>query len=149
MTVVCEIWIKSPATWLERDRSRFCGHQTASPGSLRDSKAMMSNRHTLYQPAFFFEHHRPLICNMLCSSITRRSLYHTHIHANAHSIFPTHARSPYTHTASIYLDNWSVARPQNFGSFCSIFSYTIDSLVDAFLLLLLLLLLHRYHKWIF
>lgn len=64
----------------ELDRSRFRGHQTSSPGSLRDSKAMMSNRRTLYRPAFFFEQHRPLICNMLCSSITRRSHSRAHTH---------------------------------------------------------------------
>lgn len=41
---------------------------------------MMSNRRTLYRPAFFFEQHRPLICNMLCSSITRRSHSRAHTH---------------------------------------------------------------------
>lgn len=99
---VCEIWIKSPAAWLERDRSGFHGHQTSSPGSLRDSKAMMSNRSALYWLAFFFEQRRPLICNMLCSSITRRS----HSHARTRSVclsHLTHTYSTYIHTLHTYL----------------------------------------------
>ena len=36
-------------------------------------EAMMSDRRALYRRASFFEQRRPLICDMLCSSITRRS----------------------------------------------------------------------------
>ena len=101
----------------------------------------MSNRRALYRPAFLFEQHRPLICNMLCSSITRRSHSHcTHTHARALSvclspprahILPTHTHT-HTHTPHTYLvcvDRKTlkyVACPQNFGSFCCIFSYAIE-----------------------
>lgn len=95
---------------MERDRSGFYGHQTSSPGSLRDSKATMSNRRALYRPAFPFEQRRPLICNMLCSSITRRSHScvcthaHTHSHALSVSLFSlVHTRSAYIHTPHTYL----------------------------------------------
>lgn len=117
----------------ELDRSRFRGHQTSSPGSLRDSKAMMSNRRTLYRPAFFFEQHRPLICNMLCSSITRRSHSRAHTHALSVSVSVARAHPSSLRTHSLCLFSWCrqktlkhVACPQNFGSFCCIFSYAIE-----------------------
>lgn len=116
---------------MERDRSGFYGHQTSSPGSLRDSKAMMSNRRALYRPAFFFEQRRPLICNMLCSSITRRSDSPSHAHAQSVSL--PHAHTSCLHTHSSHLFSLCrqktlkyVACPQNFGSFCCIFSYAIE-----------------------
>lgn len=92
---------------------------------------MMSNRRTLYRPAFFFEQRRPLICNMLCSSITRRSHYHAHTHVLCLSLFLTHTPSPYIHTRHAYLvcvdrKLECVTCPQNFGSFCCIFSYAIE-----------------------
>lgn len=118
---------------MERDRSGFYGHQTSSPGSLRDSKAMMSNRRALYRPAFFFEQRRPLICNMLCSSITRRSHSHAHTHTRSVCLLFPHAHTFCLHTHSSYLFSLCrqktlkyVACPQNFGSFCCIFSYAIE-----------------------
>lgn len=56
---------------------------------------MMSNRRALYRPAFFFEQHRPLICNMLCSSITRRS--HSYAH-NTHALSVSASTRAHTHT---------------------------------------------------
>lgn len=88
---------------MERDRSEFYGHQTSSPGSLRDSKAMMSNRRALYRPAFFFEQRRPLICNMLCSSVTRRSNVCARTRSVCLSLLLMHAHSACIHTLRTYL----------------------------------------------
>lgn len=62
---------------------------------------MMSNRRALYRPAFFFEQHRPLICNMLCSSITRRS--YSRARTRSVRLSPSHTHSAYIHTLRTYL----------------------------------------------
>lgn len=62
---------------------------------------MMSNRRALYRPAFFFEQRRPLICNMLCSSITRRS--HSHAHTRSVCLPHAHTHSACIHTPHTYL----------------------------------------------
>lgn len=129
VTVVCEIWIQSPAAWLEWDRSGFCGHQTSSPGSLRDSKATMSNRRALYWPAFFlwtaspsYLQHAPFLHN---KTLLLRARSHAHV-------------SAYIHTPRLFFSLCRqktlkhVACPQNFGSFCCVFSYAIKKKVFIF-----------------
>lgn len=90
----------------------------------------MSNRLALYRPAFFFEQHRPLICNMLCSSITRRSHSHARIRSVCLSLsctFCLHTHSPRLFSLCRQKTLKYVACPQNFGSFCCIFSYAIEN----------------------
>lgn len=86
---------------------------------------MMSNRRALYRPAFSFEQRRPLICNMLCSSITRRF--------DSPCTRSFSLSLPRTHNSCVYLVCVDRKRkkitlkyvpcPQNFGSFCCISSY--------------------------
>lgn len=101
---------------------------------------MMSNRRTLYRPAFFFEQRHPLICNMLCSSITRRSHYQcAHTHTLCLSPFLAHTHPPCIRTLHAYLvcvdrkllSMWLVHRI--LAAFV-VFSPTLSkSLVDVFL----------------
>lgn len=84
---------------------------------------MMLNRRTLYRPAFFFEQRRPLICNMLCSSVTRRSHHRAHTLCLLHTpILPTDTHSPSLFSLCRQKTLKCVACPQNFGSF---FCYAI------------------------
>lgn len=99
----------------------------------------MSNRRALYRPAFFFEQHRPLICNMLCSSITRRSYSRARTRSVRLSLPVSLTHTFCLHTHSSYLFSLCrqktlkyVACPQNFGSFCCIFSYAIEKARSLF-----------------
>lgn len=86
----------------------------------------MSDRRALYRRASFFEQRCPLICDMLCSSITRRSpstctrLVCLPIPARTLPLPHTHTRM-HTRALSIQFVGAHTARPHNFGSFCCIF----------------------------
>lgn len=77
------------------------------------------------------------------------------MHAHAHSVSLTHTISAYIHTLHTYLvcvDRKTlkyVACPQNFGSFCCIFSYAIEKARYLFIFFVCTDITNGYFNWNF